>query len=62
MRITRMRIKPVYICRLNPLPEVVSMRIDVDYSGRGTTCSILKWIAVGVALHVALRALVFFFL
>ena len=35
------------------------MRIEVDYSGRGTTRSVLKWIAVGVALHVAPRALVF---
>ena len=35
------------------------MRIEVDYSGRGTTRSVLKWIAAGVALHVALRALVF---
>ena len=35
------------------------MRIEVDYSGRGTTRSLLMWIAVGVALHVALRALVF---
>ena len=31
------------------------MGIELDYSGRGTTCSVLKWIAVGVAL----RALVF---
>ena len=30
-----------------------------DCSGHGTTHSVLKWIAVGVALHVALRALVF---
>ena len=35
------------------------MRIEVDYSGRGTTRSVLKWIAVGVTLHVALHALVF---
>ena len=35
------------------------MRIEVDYSGRGTTRSVLKWMAVGIALHVAPRALVF---
>ena len=35
------------------------MRIELDYGGRGTTRSVLKWIAVGVVLHVALRALVF---
>ena len=35
------------------------MCIEVDYSGCGTTRSILKWIAVGVTLHVAPRALVF---
>ena len=46
--------------RFNPLPEVVSMRIEVNYSGRGTTRSVLKWIAVGVALHVALHVLVLF--
>ena len=57
MRITRLCIKPVRL--INPLPEVVSMRIEADYSGRGTTRSILKWIAVGMALHVALWALVF---
>ena len=45
--------------KLNPLPEVVSMRIEVDYSGRGATRSVMKWIAVGVALHVALCELVF---
>ena len=32
---------------------------EVDYSGRGTTRSILKWIVVGVALHVVLCELVF---
>ena len=36
------------------------MRLEVDYSGRGTTCSVLKWIVVGVVLHVALLVLVFF--
>ena len=36
------------------------MRIEVDYNGRGTTRSVLKCIAVGVALLVALRALIFF--
>ena len=35
------------------------MRIEVDYSGRGTTRSVLKWIAVGVALHVAPCAFIF---
>ena len=35
------------------------MCIEVDYSGRGTTHSVLKWIAVGVALHVALHPQVF---
>ena len=35
------------------------MHIEVGYIGRVTTCSELKWIAVGVALHVALHALVF---
>ena len=45
--------------RLEPKLEVFSIRIEVDY-GRGTTCSILRWIAVGVALHVALRALILF--
>ena len=44
---------------LNPLPEVVSMCIKEDYSGHGTTHSVLKWIGVGDALHVALRALIF---
>ena len=36
------------------------MRIEVDYSEPGTTRSVLKWISVGVALHVALCALVSF--
>ena len=36
------------------------MHIEVDYNGSGSTRSVLKWIAVGVALHMALRALVFF--
>ena len=35
------------------------MRMEVEYSGGDTTSSVLKWIAVGVAPHVALRALVF---
>ena len=35
------------------------MRIEVDYSGCGSTCSVLKWIVVGMAPHVALCALVF---
>ena len=35
------------------------MRVEVNYSGRGNTRSVLKWIAVGMALHVALRVLVF---
>ena len=35
------------------------MCIEVACSGRGTTHSVLKWTAMGVALHVALRALVF---
>ena len=35
------------------------MSIEVDYSEPGATCSVLRWISVGVALHVALRALVF---
>ena len=38
--------------RRNPPPEVVSMRIEVGYSRRGTTRSVLKWIAVGMALRV----------
>ena len=50
---------PMPLFKLNPLPEVVSMRIEVDYSGRGTTRSVLKWIAVGEALHVSPHALVF---
>ena len=37
------------------------MRIEVDYSGCSTTRSVLKWIAVGVALHVTLCAVVFIF-
>ena len=39
---------------------MASMHIEVDYSGRGATCSVLKWIAFGVALHVALHVLVVF--
>ena len=35
------------------------MRIEMNQSGRGTTRSVLKWITVGMALHVALRVLVF---
>ena len=35
------------------------MRIEVDYSGLSTIRCVLKGIAVGVALHVALRELVF---
>ena len=35
------------------------MRIEADYSDHSTTRSVLKWIAVGVALHVALCAPVF---
>ena len=35
------------------------MHIEVDYSGRGTTRGVLNWIAVGVALHIAPRALMF---
>ena len=40
---------------------MVPIRIEVDYSGCGTTRSVLKWIAVDVALHVALCVLVFLF-
>ena len=33
------------------------MRIEVDYSGRDTTHSVLNWIAVSIALHIAPCAL-----
>ena len=33
------------------------MHIEVDCSGCGTTRSVLKWIALGVALHVVLRVI-----
>ena len=35
------------------------MRIEVDYSEPGTTRNVLNWVSAGVALHVALRALIF---
>ena len=35
------------------------MRIEVDYSGCGSTRSVLKWIAVVVALQVALLVFIF---
>ena len=35
------------------------MRIEVEYSECGITSSVLKWISVGVALHMALHALIF---